>query len=138
MKNLKIRESKFGQALVISTTARSGAYVLGFRVDPAEKLNLVLKEVQSLHQTYSQDPIFGVEFTIENQAPNIRDLKVARKMDDVDIVDTDEANHDALAAYYADGANKDHDKPPVLNPFLGLAVEQLNGDVTLEQLWSVL
>ena len=94
-------------------------------------------------------------------------------MDDLEIVDTDETNHDALAAYYADGSNKDHDKPPVansharthasrgilaghahapvrararththtiqhrtpharesgqvLNPYLGLAVEQLNG-----------
>ena len=48
-------------------------------------------------------------------------------MDDVEIVDTDEANHDALAAYYADGSNKDHDKKAVLDPYLGLAVEQLYG-----------
>lgn len=26
-----------GQALVIETTARSGGYILGFRLDPAEK-----------------------------------------------------------------------------------------------------
>lgn len=40
-------------------------------------------------------------------------LQVQRKMDDLEIVDTDETNHDVLAAYYADGCNKDHDKPPV-------------------------
>jgi len=49
-------------------------------------------------------------------------------MDDIEIVDTDEANHDALAAYYADGSNKDHDKNAVFDPYLGLAVEQLNGN----------
>jgi hypothetical protein len=42
-------------------------------------------------------------------------LQVKRKMDDLEIVDTDETNHDVLAAYYADGCNKDHDKPPVTN-----------------------
>ena len=44
-----------------------------------------------------------------------RVLQVQRQMDDLEIVDTDETNHDALAAYYADGSNKDHDKPPVVN-----------------------
>jgi len=138
IKTLKIRESKFGPALVITTTARSGSYVLGFRIDPAEKLSVVVKEVQSLFQTFSEDPIFGVQFTVEDQSPALKDLQVVRQMDDLEIVDTDETNHDALAAYYAEGSNNSHDKTPVLSPYLGLAVEQLNGDVTLEQLWSVL
>ena len=29
-----MRESKFGPALVVETTAQSGGYVLGFKVDP--------------------------------------------------------------------------------------------------------
>ena len=107
-------------------------------IDPAEKLSVVVKEVQSLYKTFSEDPVFGVQYTLEGQAPKLQDLKVPRQMDDVEIVDTDEANHDALAAYYADGSNKDHDRKAVLDPYLGLAVEQLYGDVTLEQLWSVL
>jgi len=65
------------------------------------------------------------------------DLQVARQMDDVEIVDTDEANHDALAAYYADGSNKDHDKTAVFNPYLGLAVEQLNGATPFVSLWFI-
>ena len=138
IKGIKVRESKFGPALVVTTSNRSGSYVLGFRIDPPEKLHVVVQEVNSLFQTYSTDPIFGVQFTIENQAPSLRQLTAARQMDDFELIDTDETNHDALAAYYADGGNKDHDKPPVLNSYLGLAVEKLSGDVTLEQLWSVL
>ncbi len=38
MKQLRVRDSKFGPALVIETTAQSGGYVLGFRVDPADSL----------------------------------------------------------------------------------------------------
>ena len=43
-------------------------------------------------------------------------MQVERKMDDLEIIETDETNHDALAAYYAEGSNRDHDKPPV-SPF---------------------
>lgn len=34
MKSVKVRDSKFGPALVIETTPASGGYVLGFKVDP--------------------------------------------------------------------------------------------------------
>lgn len=33
-----MRNSKFGQALVIETTPSSGGYILGFRADPVEHL----------------------------------------------------------------------------------------------------
>jgi Bardet-Biedl syndrome 5 protein len=35
--------SKFGAALVLETTSRSGSFILGFRVDPSDKLDVVLK-----------------------------------------------------------------------------------------------
>lgn len=37
----KVRNSKFGQALVIETTSGSGGYILGFRADPVEHLEEV-------------------------------------------------------------------------------------------------
>jgi Bardet-Biedl syndrome 5 protein len=50
IKSLRIRDSKFGFALVVETFARSGGYILGFRIDPKEKLEEVYKEILSLHQ----------------------------------------------------------------------------------------
>ena len=38
MKTIRMRDSKFGRALVVDTVARSGGYILGFRVDPQDKL----------------------------------------------------------------------------------------------------
>mmetsp|Transcript_42597 Transcript_42597/g.87057 ORF Transcript_42597/g.87057 Transcript_42597/m.87057 type:complete len:351 (+) Transcript_42597:193-1245(+) len=137
IKSVRVRESKFGPALVLATSPRSGSYVLGFRVDPADKLGLVHKEVQALWETYSSDPVFGVQYSVEEQAPKVQDLKVPQTVDDVEIVDTEEASRDALAAYYADGT-KGFDREPVLNPYLGLAVETLQEGVTMEALWSVL
>lgn len=40
--------------------------MLGFRIDPIERLQDVCKEVQSLHKVYAASPIFGVEFKNEN------------------------------------------------------------------------
>ncbi len=37
---LRIRESRFGPAMVIETSQRSGGYVLGFRIDPVEALHV--------------------------------------------------------------------------------------------------
>lgn len=41
--------------------------MLGFKIDPAEKLQDALKEINSLHKVYSANPIFGVEFEMEEK-----------------------------------------------------------------------
>lgn len=64
---VKIRESKFGVALVIESVESSGGYVLGFRIDPLERLKSVHREISSLQTVYSKAPIFGVEYTIKDE-----------------------------------------------------------------------
>lgn len=60
--SVRIRESKYGLALVVQTSATAGNYVLGFRIDPQERLHEAYKEISSLHSVYSEKPIFGVNF----------------------------------------------------------------------------
>lgn len=98
IKAIKVRDSKFGHALVVETTARSGGYILGFRIDPYEKLGEVFKEIKTLHEVYGSTPIFGVKYTIEEKPQGIAERKVERKMDDVEIVEDE--HFDALASYY--------------------------------------
>ena len=57
MASIRVRESKFGPALVVETSAASGAYVLGFRVDPKEKLQELFKEMTSMYATFSSNPV---------------------------------------------------------------------------------
>ena len=64
---VKIRDSKFGVAMVLETTKESGAYVLGFRIDPYEKMKDIVQEIHSLYQVYHASPIFGVEYDLEDQ-----------------------------------------------------------------------
>ncbi|CAH3193586.1 unnamed protein product [Porites evermanni] len=136
MKSVKIRDSKFGLALVLETSQQSGGYVLGFRIDPAEKLQEAAKEIQSLQKVvYSASPIFGVEFETEEKPQAVDEVTVDPVQDDIEIVNEGEGT-DAFAAYFADG-DKSSDREPVYSDQLGLAVEKLKEGFTLQGLWEV-
>jgi len=141
MKSVRIRESKFGPALVLETTGQSGAYVLGFKVDPKETLDYVYKEISSLWQVFAKKPIFGVDAQLDAEA-QMRQLQLMRaseQEEDVQIVDAADRGDALAASYYAEAATpQQEDHLHVYNPELGLAVEQLKEGVSLEQLWSVL
>jgi len=138
IRSILVRDSKFGPALVIDTTARSGGYILGFRVDPMEKLEELFKEVSSLWTVYSSNPIFGMDYVLEGQPQTLKDVTVKREQDDVEVVDQDlESGRDVFAAYYAD-SSKSTDRQPVYSEELGLAVEELREDLTIDALWNVL
>lgn len=138
IRSILVRDSKFGPALVIDTTARSGGYILGFRIDPMEKMAEMYKELSSLWKVYSANPIFGMDYVLEGQPENLNELIVKRQQDDVEVVDQDEdAGRDVFASYFADGA-KSTDREPTYNEDIGLAVEQLRDGLSLDNLWNVL
>lgn len=130
---MSIRDSKFGPALVIVTSKKSGAYVLGFRIDPKDKLKEILNEIQSLFFTYRSNPIFGIEYTIEEEAEPLDQRTIPQPEEDAEIVEDEDA-YDSLAAYYAD-PEKEQDREPVFNSEIGLAIESLPNDKSLSQLW---
>merc|ERR1712139_77 len=68
VKSVNVRNSKFGQALVIETSAASGGYILGFRADPVEHLEEVYTQISNLWRVFSATPIFGVEYAIEDKS----------------------------------------------------------------------
>lgn len=136
MKTIKVRDSKFGPALVIETAQRSGGYILGFRVDPSEALQSVFEEIRSLHEVYSNNPIFGVNHELEEKPASLSELKVTRQLDTVEIQETDDVVSDVLGAYYQD-AGKNTDRPPVFDEYLGLAVEKPRLGHSVERLWAV-
>uniref|UniRef100_A0A8C6Q5L1 Bardet-Biedl syndrome 5 protein homolog n=1 Tax=Nothobranchius furzeri TaxID=105023 RepID=A0A8C6Q5L1_NOTFU len=113
----------------------SGGYVLGFKIDPVEKLQDALKEINSLHKVYSANPIFGVDYEMEEKPQPLEELTVEQLPDDVEI-EPDEQT-DAFTAYFADG-NKQQDREPVFSEELGLAVEKLKDGFTLQGLWEVM
>lgn len=64
---VKIRDSKFGVAMVMETSEQSGGFVLGFRIDPYDRLKDTVQEIHSLYQVYCASPVFGVEYQVEDE-----------------------------------------------------------------------
>ena len=85
VKCIKVRDSKYGKALVLETTEFSGAYILGFRV---ENLEDVYTEVTNLFKTYSANPLFGVEVSFEDIEANADPVVVPKIEDNLEIIDT--------------------------------------------------
>ncbi|XP_041056675.1 Bardet-Biedl syndrome 5 protein homolog isoform X3 [Carcharodon carcharias] len=135
IRSIKIRDSKFGLALVIESSQQSGGYVLGFKIDPVEKLQEAVKEINSLHKVYSACPIFGVQYEMEEKPQPLEDLTVEQVQDDVEI--EPEEQTDAFVAYFAD-TNKQQDREPVYSEELGIAIEKLKDGFTLQGLWEVM
>lgn len=65
--SIKIRDSRFGPALVVESRPGSGAYVLGFRIDPQSKLHEISNELISMYKIHSANPEFGVQYSISEQ-----------------------------------------------------------------------
>jgi len=59
--------------------------VLGFRIDPYEKLADVYKEIKTLHEVFTANPLFGVKYKVEEKAESLSERTVQRKMDDVEV-----------------------------------------------------
>lgn len=139
VKSVRLRDSKFGQALVIETFARAGGYILGFRIDPMEKLEQALAEIKNLHTLFSDSPVFGVDFTLETDAPVTEPVMQPRIEEDMELIEESEDTH-AIAAYYADGGDDmhGHDIDIQFDDRLGLAIEALPDGLTIEQLWKVI
>jgi len=138
IQSMRIRESKFGVALVVETTARSGGFILGFRIDPQEKLPEVYKELQSLWQVFSVSPIFGVEYTLEDtEEDEMKPPAALPRDDDVEIVH-DEDHVDAFAIYCADGGHKGATEVVEFNEEIGLAMEAVPSNLTAQKLWEVI
>ena len=138
---VRLKDSKFGTALVIESSELSGGYILGFRIDPTDRLESVYREISSLHQTYSDSPIFGVEYSRSTSAKiddeNVRPVNPIVAMDSFDEIDDSAPDGtDAFTAYLADGAQGD--RPIVFSPELGICIEQIKEGFSLEGLWQVL
>jgi Bardet-Biedl syndrome 5 protein len=132
---VKCRETKFGPAFVVETSAYAGSYVLGFRIDPPDRVLELYKELNSMWKLYSAAPVLGVTYELEQAPSTLDQAAIQRVVDGLDVVE--EVATDAFVAYYADEGQKTSDRKPVYDATLGLAIEKPRGDVSLNMLWTI-
>lgn len=140
IKNIKIKESKFGTALVLETSDFSGNYILGFKL---ENLEETYSEITALYTTYTANPIFGVECALEEVNHDIEKVTIPRVEDNIEIIDQYEMgpNLESAQYYLTAGANKLGKKKEgeiIFSEEIGLAVEMPPDGMTLEKLWKIL
>lgn len=140
LRSCRVRDSRFGYALVIETSVQSGEYILGFRVDPEERLENVCKTIQALHAAYLASPIFGVLFKKEYvkppQEPILQVEEATGNGEETEEV-TQPTRIDAFAAYFSDGAEGSEHRPIIYSEDLGVAIEQLKPGFTIQDLWCI-
>lgn len=155
--SIKVRDSKFGVALVIESSWQSGGFVLGFRIDPVEKVRKVAKEIATQHHKFMASPAFGVQFTLEPDDERDRNEERRSRQhastsqpatsssvlnEDVEIDAT--LKSDACVLYFANGQQQEEheisscaDKQPIFSRELGIAIEPLKSGTTIESLWKL-
>lgn len=114
----------------------SGSYILGFRVDPEEKLKTLYKELTSLHSVYKSNPIFGVEYKwCSSKPPDASNTNIVQDVVEIEEPKCEMSN--TLLAYLADEGHS-KDRPPMYSLDLGLAIETVKDGFTLQKLWEVI
>ncbi|KAK5640079.1 hypothetical protein RI129_010890 [Pyrocoelia pectoralis] len=132
--SIRIRESKFGKALVVMCREASGGYILGFRIDPEDKLNTIFKELSSLFTVYASNPIYGIEYEWSSKEEEKQNGILTEDVEEVD--DSRNEISNVLMTYSANGDNG-KDRPIVYSNELGLAIESLKEGFTIQKLWEV-
>ncbi|RTG87254.1 Bardet-Biedl syndrome 5 protein [Schistosoma bovis] len=115
---------------------QAGSYLLGFRIDPRERLNKVAKQLGSLHSIYWKNPVLGIT-TGQTKDETIQNVKKINEDIDESRGRTAEDHCDILSVYLAD-RTKLKDREPVYNEDLGLAVERLPENYTISDLWKII
>ncbi|KRZ94227.1 Bardet-Biedl syndrome 5 -like protein [Trichinella sp. T8] len=138
IKSCRIKNSKFGLALVIETSVQSGSNIFGFRIDPQDRLEEVCRQIISLHSMFQVNPVFGVEVVRSQRIVQDDNETIAIGLcteDDIEIDSTGRA--DSLTAYFACGDPHRKSGEPVYNEELGVAIEALKEGFTLNDLWEI-
>ncbi|TMW53337.1 hypothetical protein DOY81_001541 [Sarcophaga bullata] len=145
--SIRIRESKYGPALVIQTAETGGGYVLGFRIDPSERLTEIYQELISLHSVFTENPNFGVVYESAEADKQHSSANAQRKeirieeFQEIDERQEKEINS-KLNTYLAEGTLSVGEEKPPREPIyckeLGFAMERIRDGYKLKDLWDVL
>uniref|UniRef100_A0A2K6W789 BBSome complex member BBS5 PH domain-containing protein n=2 Tax=Onchocerca TaxID=6281 RepID=A0A2K6W789_ONCVO len=137
VQDCRIRHSRFGLVLVIGTSVVNKEHVLGFRIDPEERLKNIHRTICALQKAYVTKPIFGVQYVRERPGTPQAIGDIVKPVEEDVELDDRPLRSDAYAAYFSDGVVSEQVRPPVYSEELGVAIEQLKPGFTLDDLWKI-
>ncbi|GIQ83044.1 Bardet-Biedl syndrome 5 protein [Kipferlia bialata] len=142
MDSVGVRKTRIGPALVLASQAEGSEFSMGFRIDPATRLNTVAAEIIQMCRAANVKPEYGVRAVTESGPADL--ASVTEQMQPDRIVEqvlpgAPEAAHkqDILARYSTTSGEDTKERDPVFSPELGLCIESLAEGYSIEDLWSV-
>jgi len=100
-----------------------------------DNIDETYKELSTLHKLFIKKPIFGVEVITEEK---ISEENLNVRTDDIEIIDSDQYFHNTAGKNaYIVGCDQNSTKEIVFCEELGLSIEKLPSNLTIEQLWKI-
>ncbi|ORX53006.1 DUF1448-domain-containing protein [Piromyces finnis] len=161
---VKLKNTQYGNALVLQTFSRTGGYLLGFRIDPLDLLKKSAKEIKSYWRIANQKPNFGITSIEGNEEfPELMkssdyskpkpSIFILPEVENQNIIINDDYDFDFNFAKnltknsgevsgecYLEESNplNVNDKDIVWDPDLGLAIEKLQEGKNAFGLWKLI
>jgi Bardet-Biedl syndrome 5 protein len=154
IKSIKIKElTKNGK--VISVETGKGIVSNNFNFKFSENVETILRDIENYYKESVENPIFGEDLTSINKNPNDlnsdkskieKEMKEFNKVisstikDDFEIIDTNYFNDQANMLYYMiSNQDKKNSVTDIVYSYdLGLAIEKLPENITLDSLWKII
>jgi len=148
MVDIRSKNSKFGEAFVIEVSKREGGYVLGFKLDPKDKMLETMETVRNLHSVFSKKPNLGVTFSTESAPQPIEAITESKIQEDLELLDTPSDMFSSSfstaprgkAAYISSSEDPkdEHKALPVFCPELGLATQPIPPNSSIKSIWNLI
>ena len=134
IKTIKKKDMAMGATILIETSKISGNFTLSFRGDKSDEIG---SEINRLFRMYVENPILGLEISIEPPQNPVEPSSQPRVFDDIEIVEPIYAGQSHVsAAYYVSGNNTEQNV--IFSNELGLAIEATPNNISIEQLWRII
>lgn len=154
--SVQVRPGKTGESLVVETNKFANSYILGFRIEPTDRMNKLAVEIRKLSDLFWERPLYGLEYVPEPEAKARSEAAVQSSnrggggedgepaeesengeapAENFQTEGGDSGVADVMKKFYAEVAAQG-DRPPVYNVDLGLAVEGLPDGFTIPIIWN--
>jgi Bardet-Biedl syndrome 5 protein len=133
-RTVRKKDTSLGQNVIIDICRMYGNFSLTFRSDKSEEIFI---EISRLFRSYVENPILGLEVTVQEAPATVEVSQSARVFDDIEIVEPlyGGQTHASAAYFVSEGSTE---SAVVFSPELGLAIEATPNNITIEQLWRII
>ncbi|OMJ81817.1 hypothetical protein SteCoe_17639 [Stentor coeruleus] len=133
-KSIRKKETNLGSIVIIDICKLYGSYNLTFR---NEKSDEIASEISRLFRIYVDNPILGLEVSVQEAQNPIETSQQPRVFDDIEIIEPIYAGQSHASAAYCVSESTNSNQVDFSSE-LCLAIETPPNNISIEQLWRII